>query len=135
MDTAQASPGQPLIRATAVSRHYRLGPAIIRAVDEVSLEVARGEFAALLGASGSGKSTLLHLLAGLDRPTSGTIEVDGRDLGKLTATELAQYRRRTVGMVFQSFNLVPAMTLGENVELPMRFAETERAGRAALVRE
>lgn len=101
----------------------------------MNLVIARGEFAALLGASGSGKSTLLHLLAGLDRPTSGTIEVDGRDLGKLTATELAQYRRRTVGMVFQSFNLVPSMTLGENVELPMRFAETDRAGRPALVRE
>ena len=124
-----------LVRATDVSRHYRLGPAIIRAVDGMNLDIARGEFAALLGASGSGKSTLLHLLAGLDRPTSGTIEVDGRDLGKLTATELAQYRRRTVGMVFQSFNLVPSMTLGENVELPMRFAETDRAGRAALVRE
>ena len=124
-----------LVRASDVSRHYHLGSEVIRAVDGMNLTITRGEFAALLGASGSGKSTLLHLLAGLDRPTSGTIEVDGRDLGKMTATELAQYRRRTVGMVFQSFNLVPSMTLGENVELPMRFAETNRAGRATLVRE
>ena len=125
----------PLIRAAALSRQYTLGSERIRAVDEVNLEIERGEFAALLGASGSGKSTLLHLLAGLDRPTAGTIEVDGRELGSLTSGELAAYRRNVVGMVFQSFNLVPSMTLAENVELPMRFAEVDREERARRVHE
>jgi putative ABC transport system ATP-binding protein len=90
---------------------------------------------ALLGSSGSGKSTLLNLLAGLDRPTSGAIHVKGRDLAALDSTELARYRRDTVGMVFQSFNLLPRMTLEENVELPLRLAEVERGEREARVAE
>jgi ABC-type lipoprotein export system ATPase subunit len=122
-----------LIRAESVSREYRLGESVIRAVDGVSLEVRAGEFVALLGSSGSGKSTLLNLLAGLDRPTSGAIHVRDRNLGALDAVELARYRRDTVGMVFQSFNLLPRMTLEENVELPLRLAEVERAEREARV--
>jgi putative ABC transport system ATP-binding protein len=98
-------------------------------VDGVSIAAARGEFIALLGASGSGKSTLLNLIAGLDRPQSGAIVVDGQNLATLNSEELAQYRRHTVGMVFQSFNLVPNMTLYENVELPMRLAEVRRRER------
>jgi len=112
-----------------------MGEASIRAVDDVSLEVPAGEFLALLGSSGSGKSTLLNLLAGLDRPTSGTIVAAGRNLAELSSTELARYRRETVGMVFQSFNLLPRMTLEENVELPLRLAEVDRGERAARVRE
>ena len=112
-----------------------MGEASIRAVDGVSLEVPAGEFLALLGSSGSGKSTLLNLLAGLDRPTSGTIIAAGRNLAELSSLELARYRRETVGMVFQSFNLLPRMTLEENVELPLRLAEVERGERAARVRE
>jgi putative ABC transport system ATP-binding protein len=123
------------IRTVEVCRHYAMGPATIRAVDGVTLEVRRGEFLALLGSSGSGKSTLLNLLAGLDRPTAGTIIVQGRDLSRMSPRELAQHRRQAVGMVFQAFNLLPNMTLQENVELPLRFAEVERRDRSARVRD
>jgi ABC-type lipoprotein export system ATPase subunit len=123
------------VRAERVSRHYQMGSALIRAVDDVTLEVRAGEFLALLGSSGSGKSTLLNLMAGLDRPTSGAIFAEGRNLSEMNPLELARYRSRTVGMVFQSFNLLPRMTLEENVELPLRLAEVDRGERAGRVRE
>jgi putative ABC transport system ATP-binding protein len=104
-------------------------------VDEVTLEIRAGEFVALLGSSGSGKSTLLNLMAGLDRPTGGAIFANGRNLSGLSSLELARYRSRTVGMVFQSFNLLPRMTLEENVELPLRLAEVDRGERGARVQE
>jgi len=112
-----------------------MGSATIRAVDGITLAVEPGEFIALLGASGSGKSSLLNLIAGLDSPTSGSIVVGERNLAALSRDELAQYRRYTVGMVFQSFNLVPSMTVLENVELPLRFAEVERSKRGAMAKE
>jgi ABC-type lipoprotein export system ATPase subunit len=112
-----------------------MGETSIRAVDDVSLTVPTGEFLALLGSSGSGKSTLLNLMAGLDRPTSGLIVAARQKLATLSSLELARYRRETVGMVFQSFNLLPRMTLEENVELPLRLAEVERAERGVRVRE
>jgi putative ABC transport system ATP-binding protein len=120
------------IRSENVCRHYRMGETLIRAVDGVSLEVRAGEFLALLGSSGSGKSSLLNLIAGLDRPTSGSVIIQDRDLAQLSREELAKYRLHVVGMVFQSFNLIPSMTLLENVELPLRFAEIERGQRASL---
>ena len=123
------------IRAERVSRRYRMGDALIRAVDEISMDVGRGEFLALLGASGSGKSTLLNLMAGLDRPTSGAIVALGRDLAGMSSEELATHRNRTIGIVFQSFQLLPRMTLQENVELPLRLAEMPRNERPARVRE
>ena len=123
------------VRADHVSRHYEMGAATIRAVDDVSLDVRAGEFVALLGSSGSGKSTLLNLMAGLDRPTGGAIFANGRNLSELSSLELARYRSRTVGMVFQSFNLLPRMTLEENVELPLRLAEVDRSDRGARVQE
>jgi len=123
------------VRAERVSRHYQMGSALIRAVDDITLEVRAGEFLSLLGSSGSGKSTLLNLMAGLDRPTSGAIFSQGRNLSELNSLELARYRSRDVGMVFQSFNLLPRMNLEENVELPLRLAEVERGERARRVRE
>jgi putative ABC transport system ATP-binding protein len=123
------------VRAERVSRHYEMGAAVIRAVDEVTLGIRAGEFVALLGSSGSGKSTLLNLMAGLDRPTGGAIFANGRNLSELSSLELARYRSRTVGMVFQSFNLLPRMTLEENVELPLRLAEVDRGERGARVQE
>jgi ABC-type lipoprotein export system ATPase subunit len=112
-----------------------MGDALIRAVDGISIQVTPGEFVALLGTSGSGKSSLLNLIAGLDRPTSGTVVVKNSDLAKLSREELAKYRLHTVGMVFQSFNLIPSMTLLENVELPLRFAEVDRDKREGLAKQ
>jgi ABC-type lipoprotein export system ATPase subunit len=123
------------IRTEDLCRHYRMGQTLIRAVDGVSLEVRAGEFVALLGSSGSGKSSVLNLIAGLDRPTSGSVFVQDRDLAKLSREELAKYRLGVVGMVFQSFNLIASMTVAENVELPLRFAEIERSQRETLARE
>jgi putative ABC transport system ATP-binding protein len=120
------------IRSENLCRHYRMGDALIRAVDGVSLQVRSGEFVALLGTSGSGKSSVLNLIAGLDRPTSGSVVVQGRDLAALSREELAKYRLHVVGMVFQSFNLIASMTLAENVELPLRFAEVDKRQRAHM---
>src|SRR5580692_5522676 len=103
------SPNGFAIRAERVSRHYKMGEALIRAVNEISLDVRAGEFLALLGASGSGKSTLLNLMAGLDRPSSGAILALGHDLATMSSAELASHRNRTIGMVFQSFQLLPRM--------------------------
>jgi len=127
--------GAPAIHANQLCRHYRMGDTLIRAVDGVTLTVRAGEFVALLGSSGSGKSSVLNLIAGLDRATSGSVIVLGRNLAELSREELARYRLHTVGMVFQSFNLIASMTLAENVELPMRFAEVDRGQRGELARE
>lgn len=129
------SNGSSAIRTENLHRHYVMGETLIRAVDGVSLEVRSAEFVALLGSSGSGKSSVLNLIAGLDRPTSGNVTVQGRNLAQLSREELAHYRLHTVGMVFQSFNLIASMTLAENVELPLRFAEIDRDKRDGLARE
>jgi ABC-type lipoprotein export system ATPase subunit len=135
--TAPSGNPQPnnAIRTEDLCRHYRMGETVIRAVDGVSLDVRSGEFVALLGSSGSGKSSMLNLIAGLDRPTSGTVVVEEQDLARLSREELAKYRRHVVGMVFQSFNLIASMTVAENVELPLRFAEVERQQRNTRVQE
>lgn len=124
-----------LVEGRDVSREYMMGGNPVLAVNGITFSINKGEFVALLGPSGSGKSTLLNLLAGLDRPTSGSIAVAGVELGKMSSEELSRYRRHTVGMIFQSFNLVPSMTLAENVELPMRFAEASREERAKRAAE
>jgi putative ABC transport system ATP-binding protein len=127
--------GSSAVLTQDVCRHYRMGENLIRAVDGVSIQVSEGEFVALLGSSGSGKSSLLNLIAGLDRPTSGSVVVQGSDLATLSREDLAKHRLHTIGMVFQSFNLIPSMTVQENVELPLRFAEVERGERESLSRE
>jgi putative ABC transport system ATP-binding protein len=123
------------IRSDHLCRYYQMGSTVIRAVDGVSIEVRSGEFVALLGTSGSGKSSMLNLIAGLDRPTSGSVIVQNRDLARLTREELAKYRLHVVGMVFQSFNLIATMTIVENVELPLRFAEVDRGRRETMAQE
>jgi putative ABC transport system ATP-binding protein len=135
MSAGSSMPIEPSIRVQNLSRHYQMGPEVIRAVEDVSLAIAGGEFAALLGQSGSGKSTLLHLIGGLDRPTSGSIQVAGRELSGLSSEELARYRRDTVGMVFQAFNLIPSLPVSQNVELPLRLAEVDRNERRRRVEE
>jgi putative ABC transport system ATP-binding protein len=124
--------GAPAIHIENLCRHYQMGQALIRAVDGVSIDVPAGEFVAVLGSSGSGKSSVLNLIAGLDRPTSGDVIVQEKNLARLSREELAKYRLHVVGMVFQSFNLIASMTVLENVELPLRFAEVDRAKRASL---
>jgi len=126
---------QPAVQLDRISRSYQMGETSVRAVDDVSFAVAPREFLGLLGSSGSGKSTLLNLIAGLDRPTSGIIVAEGKNLASLSSLDLARYRRNTIGMIFQSFNLLPRMTLEENVELPLRLAEVNRSERASRVGE
>ncbi len=105
-----------------VVKHFKSGPVLVRAVDGVSLKLPRGKMVALRGPSGCGKSTLLNLLGALDRPDSGSITVDGSDVGKLKGSEEVDYRRMKVGFVFQMFNLMPSLTALENVMLPMELA-------------
>lgn len=106
-----------------------MGGDTVRALDDVSLEIGRGEFVAILGTSGSGKSTLLNLLGGLDRPTDGEIFFDGASLTPLSSREMSRYRLRQVGMIFQSFNLIPTMTARQNVALALAFAGLDRRAR------
>ncbi|GII87351.1 macrolide ABC transporter ATP-binding protein [Sphaerisporangium siamense] len=107
-----------VVRLAEVTRVHGEGPQAVRALDGVSLEVAAGELVAVMGPSGSGKSTLLNIAGGLDRPTSGTVAVEGAELGTLSAKALARLRRRHVGYVFQDLNLIPSLTAEENVMLP-----------------
>ena len=114
--------GAPLIRTRDLNKTYGASASPVRAIRDLSITIQQGEKVALLGKSGSGKSTLLNLLGGLDRPTTGSVEVAGENLARMTSNQLARHRLSTVGMIFQSFNLIPSRTALENVELPMLFA-------------
>ena len=123
----------PIVSIRALSKIYRQGEMDVTALDSVSLDIAQGEFLSLMGPSGSGKSTLLHIVAGIDRPTSGECFVQGIDVVRLNESELADWRNRNVGFVFQTFNLIPVLTAAENVELPLLLTGLKSAERRELV--
>jgi len=123
----QQSPA--LLEAREVSKAYQMGATTVVALDKVSLEIKEGEFVAIQGTSGSGKSTLLNMLGGLDHPSGGAVLFASRPLGPLTKKEMAQYRRYSVGMIFQNFNLIPTMTAEENVGLALAFGGLRGAQR------
>lgn len=120
-----------ILQTTDLKKHYGSGDTMVRALDGVDLSVEDGEFAAIVGTSGSGKSTLLHMLGGLDRPTSGKVFVEGKDIFSLGDDELTIFRRRKIGFVFQSYNLVPVLNVYENIVLPVEL-DGNRVDRAHI---
>jgi putative ABC transport system ATP-binding protein len=122
---------EPLIRLKDVTRIYRMGDVEVRALAGVSLDLAAGEFTAIMGASGSGKSTMMNLLGCLDRPSGGQYLLEGKEISRLSNDDLARIRNRTIGFVFQSFNLLSRTTALENVELPLLYANVPAAERHA----
>lgn len=137
METQSSPPAAPLIGLTDIRKIYRMGDQEVRALDGVSLAIREGEMVAIMGPSGSGKSTLMHVLGCLDAPTGGFYRLAGQEVSQLPDAELARVRNRTIGFVFQSFNLLPSFTALENVELPMiygRKKERRRKAMAALAR-
>jgi putative ABC transport system ATP-binding protein len=139
LDTAPAPRAQDTtvaLAARAVTRTYGEGDATVHALRGVSLDVPTGQFTAIMGPSGSGKSTLMHLLAGLDRPTDGTVHIGGEDVTRMKDAQLTKLRRRHVGFVFQAFNLLPVLSAEENVTLPLAIAgrKVDRTALDALLR-
>ncbi len=112
----------PVVAATTITRRFGAGATAVDALRGVSLEVARGQLTAVMGPSGSGKSTLMHILAGLDRPTSGEVTIEGQEISKLNDNDLTKLRRRHIGFIFQFFNLLPMLTAEENIVLPLTIA-------------
>jgi putative ABC transport system ATP-binding protein len=119
----------PMVRMQGVSKVYRRGSVEVPVLESVGLSIPQGAFEAFMGPSGSGKSTLLNLISGLDRPTTGVVEVAGRDLSRLSDSELADWRANHVGFIFQLYNLIPVLTAAENVELPLLLTPLTRAER------
>ena len=122
-----------LIELDGVRKTHPMGAREVHALAGVSLRVARGDYMAVMGASGSGKTTLLHLIGCLDRPTSGSVSLDGTDLARLGDDELSSLRNRRIGFVFQAFHLIPQLSVAENVELPLIYQGVSRAQRAERV--
>lgn len=108
-----------ILKIEHLSKQYGKGETAVKALDDVSFSVKKGEFVAIIGPSGSGKSTLLHLLGGVDRPTSGKVFVDNTDIYNLNETQLAIFRRRQIGLIYQFYNLIPVLTVEENITLPL----------------
>jgi putative ABC transport system ATP-binding protein len=124
-----------ILETKEVTKEYRMGGELVRALAGVSVGIQTGEFVAILGTSGSGKSTLLNLLGGLDRPSTGEVFFDGQSLAPLSSWQLSRYRLRGIGMIFQSFNLIPTMTARQNVSLALAFAGMSRKDRQARAQE
>lgn len=134
--TPQATPDTPVVvRVTDLTKHYKIGRQKVQALAGVSLQIHEGEFVALTGASGSGKSTLLQMIGGLDKPTSGTVEVDNVNLSKLRDRALSKFRGQTIGFVFQFFYLQPFLRVATNLEVPAMFARAKRPARRAKATE
>ena len=125
----------PLLETRKITKIYQMGTAKVSALDDVSLAIKEGEFVAIQGTSGSGKSTLLNMLGGLDHPTAGEVLFASKPLGPLSKREMAKYRRYSVGMIFQNFNLIPTMTAEENVGLALAFAGVRGRQRSARAEE
>jgi len=124
---------EPIVQIRALTKIYAQGEIQVTALDRITLDIAAGEFLALMGPSGSGKSTLLHIMAGVDRPTSGQCLVQGVDVTKLDESQLADWRNHNVGFIFQTFNLIPVLTAAENVELPLLLTRLSRTQRQRQV--
>jgi putative ABC transport system ATP-binding protein len=124
---------EPIVQIRELTKIYAQGEIQVTALDHITLDIAGGEFLALMGPSGSGKSTLLHIIAGVDRPTSGQCLVQGVDVTKLNESQLADWRNQNVGFIFQTFNLIPVLTAAENVELPLLLTRLSRAQRRKQV--
>ena len=124
---------ETVVRVRDLSKVYKQGEINVTALNRISLDIHRGEFLTLMGPSGSGKSTLLHIMAGIDRPTSGTCTVQGVDLTELNESRLADWRNQNVGFIFQTFNLIPVLTAFENVELPLLLTRLKSKERRRLV--
>jgi putative ABC transport system ATP-binding protein len=125
--------GRAIVRIRDLVKEYRRGAEAVRVLDGLSLDIAQGDFVALMGPSGSGKSTLLNLIGGLDRPTSGSLEVDGLHIDQLTEGSLGRWRADHVGFVFQMYNLLPVLSAERNVELPLLLTNLDRAQRMQRV--
>jgi putative ABC transport system ATP-binding protein len=126
---------EPLVDIRHLAKSYRRGQQVVPVLTDITLAVARGDFTALMGPSGSGKSTLLNLIAGIDKPDSGSLRVDGLDITRLSESELAAWRASHIGFIFQFYNLMPVLTALENVELPLlltNLSRRERRTRAAM---
>jgi len=123
----------PIVQVRDLSKLYRQGDIDVTALNHVSVDIQPSEFVVLMGPSGSGKSTLLHIIAGIDRPTSGDVLVQGINVGNLSESDLATWRNQYVGFVFQSFNLIPVLTAAENVELPLLLTRLDRKARKQQV--
>jgi putative ABC transport system ATP-binding protein len=126
---------EPLVELESVSKEYRNGAARVHALVEVTLALPAGELCVVHGRSGSGKTTLLNMIGGLDRPSAGRVAVDGREVSSLPEEALVDYRRDTVGFIFQSFGLIPILTAAENVEVPLRLRRVEPSERIERARE